>query len=673
MEVTRKNFKETLPLISASIDKADFLVIDTEFTGLINGRDVSIFDTPQEYYTTLLNGASDFLLIQYGLCAFYWDDLEKNYKNDAYNFYLFPRGRPGPEKMFLCQSSSLDFLASQGFDFNKLIKEGISYMTEPIETRLRENLTERQNRILNSENDAITIPEEHRNQIEDICKKVREFLKDGTEEEIEIDKCNAFVRRLLFQELGSRFKNEAFVETKVLENKDRVLKVSRLTSPNDSKARDTQKKEKEWEEFEDAVGFSKVARMISQSEKLVIGHNMLLDLLHTLNHFFQPLPSDYESFKEFAHCMFPRLLDTKYLSSLPPFKDKVNSSVLHHLLTTLSEPPFSLSKVECAAGRGYTRSDAKAHEAGYDAYVTGLCFLAMQAHLARMRGESCARVPAPDSPLLKPFLNKLFLSRTAHQDSPYINLTGPEPTPARDHVFHLTFPKDWQRNDINHLFSAFGQITVQFLDETSALVALTRRDLAKTVTRAFASNNRISIVPYVKYKLLTSKPGSQHHTDRREESSEKHMKYSTDNALARRGIVSESNAPRSPEKSRERSNSVSLTETQKARKRSSSGVFKIEEVTPPPPKKADLINKSDQTRNTTEVISNGRRKHKDCAKETPAEKRKETATEKRKETTEKRKDISIEKRKETNNVVKRFDSDSKVECVTAFKEIDNWD
>lgn len=41
-------------------------------------------------------------------------------------------------------------------------------------------------------------------------------------------------------------------------------------------------------------------------EKLVIGHNMLLDVLHTLNHFFQPLPADYGSFKEFAHCMFPR-------------------------------------------------------------------------------------------------------------------------------------------------------------------------------------------------------------------------------------------------------------------------------------------------------------------------------------------------------------------------------
>lgn len=118
------DFKETLPLIAESIKRADFLVIDAEFTGLINGRDVSIFDSPDEYYTTLLNGATEFLLIQYGLCAFYWDEKEKHYMNDAYNFYLFPRGRPGPEKMFLCQSSSLDFLAAQGFDFNKVIKEG---------------------------------------------------------------------------------------------------------------------------------------------------------------------------------------------------------------------------------------------------------------------------------------------------------------------------------------------------------------------------------------------------------------------------------------------------------------------------------------------------------------------------------------------------------------------
>jgi hypothetical protein len=29
---------------------------------------------------------------------------------------------------FLCQTSSLDFLIGQGFDFNKLIRDGVSYL-----------------------------------------------------------------------------------------------------------------------------------------------------------------------------------------------------------------------------------------------------------------------------------------------------------------------------------------------------------------------------------------------------------------------------------------------------------------------------------------------------------------------------------------------------------------
>ncbi|GBP34967.1 Poly(A)-specific ribonuclease PARN [Eumeta japonica] len=499
-------FKTTLPLIEKSIEAADFLVIDTEFTGLINGKDVSLFDSPSEYYMRLLNGSSDFLLIQFGLCAFYWNEKENHYMNDAYNFYLFPRVRPGPERMFLCQSSSLDFLASQGFDFNKLIREGISYMTEPTETRLRDSLTERQKQYSNDK-EIITVPEENKQHIEDICKRVRNFLDEKKSDEMEIDRVNAFVRRLLFQELGIRFKNEAFVETKVLENKNRVLKISRIKSESDSKCRDDQKKEKEWEEFEDAIGFSKVARMISQSEKLVVGHNMLLDVIHTLNHFFQPLPADYATFKEFAHCMFPWLLDTKYMSSLPPFKDKINSSVLSHLLTTLSEPPFSMPKAESLAGRGYNCTDEKHHEAGYDAYMTGLCFLAMHAHVASMRGETIARVKAADSAILKPFTNKLYLARTAHQDSPYINLMGDDPSPSRDHVFFITFPQEWQRNDINQLFSAYGPIIIQFLDDNSALVALSRREQARDVLRAFAGSRRVSLIPFNKYKQVLGKDG----------------------------------------------------------------------------------------------------------------------------------------------------------------------
>ncbi|XP_022120788.2 poly(A)-specific ribonuclease PARN [Pieris rapae] len=651
MEVTRKNFKEVLPLVSVSIEEADFLVIDAEFSGLIKGREVSMFDSPEEYYLTLLNGSTEFLLIQFGLCAFIWDEKTKKYRNDAYNFYLFPRGGPGYDKMFLCQSSSLEFLALQGFDFNKLFRDGISYVTDPVETKLRENLTERQKSYSNDKG-TITIPDEYKAQIEDICKNVGAFVEENKANEMEIDRCNAFVRRLLFQELGSRFKNDVFLETKVLENKDRTLKITRMSSSDDRKNKDQERKEKEWEDLEDIISFSKVARLISQSGKLVIGHNMLLDLLHTLNHFFQPLPVDYPSFKEFAHCMFPRVLDTKYMSSLPPFKDKLTSSVLQHLLVTLSQPPFSMPDIDSIDGRGYCQSPDKQHEAGYDAYVTGLCFLSMHAHLARMRGEESGRVTA-DSVQLRPFLNKVFLAKTAHQDSPYMNLAGDDPSPSREHIFHLTFPRDWQRNEINQLFSAYGQIIVQFLDDKSALVALTRRDLAKTVVRAFANNKKVVLVPFSKYKQRKAKELQLQALEGREESSPVYVQVNeTDASRNDDGIHCIDIG--SPIK-RRRSSSLSTPGKKVVRKRTSSGIFQVEE-SEPPLKRPEIPQKETGKEKTREIQTNGGRK-------VSEEKKKEKAA------SLKRKDIEIRK----DMVLDKFDSKSTAQCVTAFKENDCWD
>lgn len=40
--------------------------------------------------------------------------------------------------------------------------------------------------------------------------------------------------------------------------------------------------------------------------KLVVGHNLLLDLLHTIDKFLTPLPNDYLDFKECAVSLFPK-------------------------------------------------------------------------------------------------------------------------------------------------------------------------------------------------------------------------------------------------------------------------------------------------------------------------------------------------------------------------------
>jgi hypothetical protein len=76
--------------------------------------------------------------------------------------------------------------------------------------------------------------------------------------------------------------------------------------------------------------------------KLIIGHNMLLDICHVINQCSFPLPEDYSEFKEMVNCVFPKMLDTKYMSDLPVFKDHMSSNTLGHMYKTLSEEPFKM-------------------------------------------------------------------------------------------------------------------------------------------------------------------------------------------------------------------------------------------------------------------------------------------------------------------------------------------
>lgn len=56
----------------------------------------------------------------------------------------------------------------------------------------------------------------------------------------------------------------------------------------------------------------------------------------------------------------------------------VNSSILAHVYEAVSKAPFSIPKVQSGLPEhGYCVEEQKEHEAGYDAYLTGLCFLGL--------------------------------------------------------------------------------------------------------------------------------------------------------------------------------------------------------------------------------------------------------------------------------------------------------
>eukprot|EP00074_Homo_sapiens_P099447 XP_016878748.1 poly(A)-specific ribonuclease PARN isoform X6 [Homo sapiens] len=215
---------------------------------------------------------------------------------------------------------------------------------------------------------------------------------------------------------------------------------------------------------------------------LLIRENLLLDTICSWTSCTQFISST-------ALCL--RLLDTKLMASTQPFKDIINNTSLAELEKRLKETPFNPPKVESAEGfPSYDTASEQLHEAGYDAYITGLCFISMANYLGSFLSPPKIHVSAR-SKLIEPFFNKLFLMRV--MDIPYLNLEGPDLQPKRDHVLHVTFPKEWKTSDLYQLFSAFGNIQISWIDDTSAFVSLSQPEQVKIAvnTSKYAESYRI--------------------------------------------------------------------------------------------------------------------------------------------------------------------------------------
>lgn len=138
-----------------------------------------------------------------------------------------------------------------------------------------------------------------------------------------LPKCNSFIRRLIYQTVEAKFKNKVSLETRTV-NRDKIFVATRPKT-KEEKEREEQKRVKaELKDLDDALGFTKVLRALVNSvvtlffqfyfvyyffvlqNKLVVGHNMCLDVLHTIDKFLTPLPNDYEEFKECAHGLFTK-------------------------------------------------------------------------------------------------------------------------------------------------------------------------------------------------------------------------------------------------------------------------------------------------------------------------------------------------------------------------------
>lgn len=79
-----------------------------------------MFDSASDRYKKLKKAVELIIPIQIGITAFSFDPNANSYEGDSFTFYVFPRSFSFVNKKFVCQASSLQFLATHGLDFNKV-------------------------------------------------------------------------------------------------------------------------------------------------------------------------------------------------------------------------------------------------------------------------------------------------------------------------------------------------------------------------------------------------------------------------------------------------------------------------------------------------------------------------------------------------------------------------
>jgi len=471
MEVTIDNFEAILPELSKKITECDFCSIDCELSGITNYKNLNSFDSPKIRYEKMKKNDENFLIFQFGLCLFKRNQEETksfSYECSAYNCYLFPRSQSckfSKDSSFSCLNSSLEFLCEQNFDFNKVFSKGVSFMSKDTEETVRHKLMQTlddrkkpKNTLYPTNNHNNKDTKEVKEQINKLMAEIDEFAANPDEKTKEIKFSEFLLRVFIEKNLRQKYLQRLKYEYKFLENKERLMTLTKI---------DDKDQNSELEMLEKEIGFSKLIWLLSQSNKLMIGHNMLTDVMQILRQFFSsPLPEKYDDFKSMTNSIFPRLLDTKYMASITPLKEIVNNTALGEMDKVLSKDPFPTVKCEL---NEYTIENQKLHEAGYDAFLTGYCYLRMLHYLESFNSSKSALVDF--------YLNKIFLMKT--YDMFFIDLKNQQEEPKRDNVFYIEFPSSWETQDLYDLFSPFGAIFVAWIDDKSSFVALQNQENVK--------------------------------------------------------------------------------------------------------------------------------------------------------------------------------------------------
>lgn len=154
-------------------------------------------DRYQEYK----EASERFLIIQFGLCTFTWDEPSGRYIAKPFNFYIFPTSTTGQvqsNRIFMTQAQAFDFLTKQSFDFNKWVYQGIPYLTVAEENEFVAAASKK----MSDNMPDIPIDDKELHFVNNARQKINDWIntENPVDDGVNIVAKNAYQRRLIYQE-----------------------------------------------------------------------------------------------------------------------------------------------------------------------------------------------------------------------------------------------------------------------------------------------------------------------------------------------------------------------------------------------------------------------------------------------------------------------------------------
>uniref|UniRef100_T1HJ73 Uncharacterized protein n=1 Tax=Rhodnius prolixus TaxID=13249 RepID=T1HJ73_RHOPR len=433
----------------------------------------SFFDDGKESYLKIRDNLHNTVILKIGLSLFTLNEDSREYNANVYRFHLVPRPfGPIQTKLFF-QSTNLHFLCCTKFDYNKCFYEGIPFLNEAQARLVKRMLTDRS--LINTISKSLDykdLANATAHQSEVLVWLTASPYNDTYEIHVETD--NPSYRYFLHHEIRRRFKetwtfnaeDNRLIIVKRVTKEDRKIHELNIDDPASSKNL-----------IGSLLGFSKIFKLLMRSKKPLVGHDLFLDLLVMYNQFYQDLPL----------LVFDASLGNVY-------------ELLKDEHVVMYQPFVNLAPGD------YDKDEQRLHDAGWNSYFTGVCFIKLGYYLinSQNRDSSLRFLTFKECMNSLSFLeNKISLASAKIN---CINLSGKDPPSTRPPILHVCWKSGKKMSEIATLFNEYSIIHKKECSSNSMLIATSNYGCYKNILRDFKQNRDIKVERYSQlWHLIGSK------------------------------------------------------------------------------------------------------------------------------------------------------------------------